>query len=415
MEHYDIYKKLKDALSLIYKGISIERILALDIWSLTDNRYKNIKVLCRFFCYADFKFISKIKHRGLFTSAAKAKNHRDLFNSMSQEISLEYEAIDLNKTLHKVFCISFKNIFYSIKFVYAHLKNFDVSFWRKLVMAASYCHVLNTIDFLLKIRQPKIDCYLAYSSAHYWENLLCQFFRLKGIPTYSLQHGTNFLYKKNIPIDCINYDNIESDYYLCWGEYTRDELLKVGIGSERLPVAGYPRHLKRKRFKQNNSFKKCIVLLSRAIYDEVNMKLLYTLLSTSGMTFYLKLHYTLDETKYEVFCNKHNNFKLVKQQTLYECIEQSDFDFSIVINTTAYYEVLSMGMVTLRFTDELFDDFYGYDDLFYDLNSFNLQKAKIKQCLFNGEYENHINQMLKYAIGYGIYNYREILMEPFNK
>lgn len=410
MEHFDIYKNQKKTLSLVYKGISVERVLALDIWSLNDRKKKRIKTLGRFFCYMDFSFITDVNKKGLFTIAAKAKNHIELFNSMESKISSEYKAVYLNEVLRKILFINIKNIFNSIRFVFSHLKNQDVSMMGKLALSASYCHVMNTIDFLMKLENKRIYKYLAYSSAHYWENLLCQYFKTKSVPTYSLQHGTNFLFKKNIPVDCINYENLECDHYLCWGEYTKDELQRFGIDLKRLYVAGYPHDISVREFDTNNTFKTCLLLLSRAIYDTANKKLLSMLEKNRGVVFYIKLHPTLNHDYYETFCNSHSNFILVENQTLYQCVENSNFDFSIVVNSTAYYETLLMGIPTFRFSHESFDNFWGYLDLFDDIKTLESLIDKISMQVHNGDYAYKISQMLKYAIGMGVDNYKKILL-----
>ena len=73
------------------------------------------------------------------------------------------------------------------------------------------------------------------------ENLLTQFFKLRNIPTYSLQEGVYFIFKKNPPLDSVQYENFETDNLLCWGQFSIDEDVSYGISPRKLRLAGYPK------------------------------------------------------------------------------------------------------------------------------------------------------------------------------
>lgn len=82
-------------------------------------------------------------------------------------------------------------------------------------------------------------CVLTFCDAIGIENAIAQTARNHDICSVTIQHGQYRQSGGNIPSpDDEAYKNFVSDYLLCWGQATVDELTKVGIGKERFFSSG---------------------------------------------------------------------------------------------------------------------------------------------------------------------------------
>ena len=95
-------------------------------------------------------------------------------------------------------------------------------------------------------------------------------------------------------------------------------------------------------------------------------------------------------------------------KTINDCLKNKGFDFSIAINTTAYYEILMNGIPCLRFHDETFVLMTGLYDFFTNESQFESQ-ISLLQTIPEHQYQDNVNQLLEYAIGLGIDNYMDMI------
>jgi hypothetical protein len=107
---------------------------------------------------------------------------------------------------------------------------------------------------------------------------LCGFFRKRGTKSYSIQHGlhcSSLDYLTYVPYDIVNVENLQSDYILAWGSFTREALIKEGQSAKQYLLVGSPKYSDvDKIVMKQTTFKSCIVCLARDIYIEGNLKLL---------------------------------------------------------------------------------------------------------------------------------------------
>ena len=311
---------------------------------------------------------------------------------------------------------SFYNFSSFIK-TYSRLKGTNLSIKQKLILASKTIYYINTIDSLSKIDFSFVKIYLAFCGTLDLENLLTQHLNNLNIKTYSLQHGLYFIYQKDIPIDCVNYENFESNFLLCWGNYTVEEYNKYGIPQRQLLVAGYPKETSREPIKNNNNYKRCLVLLTRTVYEYANKNLIELLTEYSKKTniqFSFKLHPSLDNMYYEELTKSQHNFNILdNSKTLLSYLDNRDFDFAITINTTSYYEAIIKGIPSLQYNDGSYDDMYGCDKSFSTIEELDsiLQDIKGKSAFI---YQNQIDEMLKYTMGLGTDKYYQIIANEIN-
>lgn len=407
MTNFDKYKALKDLLNIEYKGIHLNKVMAIDIWNMANSRqkisYKKI-FLCLF--YLD---LSKLNiENSLLITYGMHKNRPDYVEIVENVLSKigktdYYQIIEAKRKLK----ISFKNYTNNAKYVFKVLRKANCSLLDKLKLISIITYYTNTIDILSKIDFSLVTKYLAFSSVHDVECLLTQYLQQKKVKTYSLQHGAYYIYDKSIPIDVIAYENFTSDVHLAWGEYTAKEFAGWGIPSKKIHVAGHPCISKIESISPIKKIERGLVLLTRLSYQESNFSLIKILHQSEDLLFQIKLHPSLDLDLYRAKYSYSNIEFLDNTRTLNELLKSSDFDFAIVVNSTSYYEALTRGLPTFRFSDNSFDLMYGYDDIF---SSAIELKRVIEKIRTDETYNESVKKMLEYVLGIGIDNYRKELI-----
>ncbi|NLR78601.1 hypothetical protein [Chitinophaga eiseniae] len=423
-EFFDKYIEVKKRLAYTYKSYRLEKVLSVVIAKLV---YKispfNVKQLFKC-CFArDFRLLAKAKSSILFTiEPFKRKDYYEIWNYVQQKFDNErIDSYDLKDT-RVVFSFSIRNLLSSTIHILKRGKGLSLS--DKLALIAEYCFIRNTIDMLEKQSLPAINKYVAFCGIHYLENLITQYFIKNQIPTYSLQHGVTYVFTKQIPFDAIAYENMTSDYHICWGQYTKDEMHRYGIPEHKLLIGGYPRFIAQKQLNNRQTYTgKVIVFLTRKAFEAANISLLNILknLNTSypDISFFIKLHPSLKNETYENIVkygngNKdRNHFEILPNHiTVSELLESNSFDFAIAINTATYYESYIFQVPCLRFEDGSFDQSVGIaDDLFTDLSTLTEHLNRLYESNSNEATFDKIDNRLAYAVGFNIDNYYQAIMD----
>lgn len=409
MNIFEQYKALKSQLHYRYKDYDLEEILAIRIW-----------LFCQFGCKARPSFRMRKDYGKLF-SLEKAnlfiygkygrKDHEYTFDCVYKKIEDSYDAIKLDKYPDIRF-YSIKNYMLAFLLIFVLLGSRVMKFREKLYWWCCFCYILNTIDYLESMPEKKLGKLLCFSAIHEDENILKQYFKNHGAITYSMFHGTNIRQVHNLTIDCLTYENLYVDYCLPWGQYGKDEFIKTGISESTLIVVGYPREMKLQPLNSESFMKRCVVLMSRSQFEETDLKLMRQLSCFKNLSFSVKLHPSCDESKFADLCTQYGFELIAKKTLLSDCLNNKDYDFAIAVNTTSYYEALISGLPCLRYKDgDQYDMMMGDEhDEFEDENGFQESVAWIKETMCGGGYETIRQQILQYCLGYGIDNYREVLI-----
>lgn len=408
MNTYQKYKKWMDTLSYSFKGIELSHVSATKIWAMANGELVfDLKHLCRFVVALDLSKLELPEDNGFLATFMEnyRQDHYDLFYSVVNSLTVKPSITNLYELRPKV---SFHPL-QALKITYnvfRKLKKHDVGFICKFQWAAEYVYLANIIEELDKIDFSKVKKYLCMCHVFSLENLMTQYLKAKCIETYSLQEGIYLVYKKNIVLGSIAYELFATDHLLCWGQYTKDDYIAYGIDSRRIHVAGYPKCHELAPFKQDNKYKKCLVMLAGPIFGDVNAKLLVMLESMKDeFEITLKSHPANYESM-EKYAYEHN-FEIVnKMQTVRDCFASGKYDFCIAVNTTAYYESWMAGVPSVRYYDERFDNFYGFDDFFSGEEQFLSMINGYRVC---PKTEGEVKEMLKHAIGFGLDNYDKVI------
>lgn len=253
--------------------------------------------------------------------------------------------------------------------------------------------------------------YISFNSAYTVENLITQFFNLKGCETMSLSHSFFVNYKKFIPLDIINGENIVSKKILVWGESSKSDLNQnFGIHQERILISGNPKY-KQKLLNVKQTFNNCIVLLGRVIYHETNIEIINILkkftVNHPNIQFHLKLHLSLNYDLYKKLCEGTKIKIISSDESLTDLFKTDNYDFAIVNNSTTYYEAMYYDLVCFRYEISENEDFKGLDDKFVDEYSLS-EKIERFKSISNVLLNNNINKLLAEVLGMGINRYKEL-------
>lgn len=413
MNDFEKYQSAKQQFNISYKGYALNRVLALGLWQLSIGKYPfKLKYLAKIFLAYDFKdlFFDPEKHKILATFGMyKRKDHKATYDNV---ISMLGQSVSSNIliTPHRSVCFNLKAIsFVLCKILPIICKKGNKGMNNKLSFIIEMIFWCNTIDKLIAKNYNEVCKYLCFCDALDFENLLTQHFKLLGIPTYSLSHGTHHIIYKTPEPGMLGYENMETDHLLLWGQYSVDEYAKYGINKNRLYLAGYPKPYKLTNVTTKKDNKRCIVLLSQHYFYDLNMRLLEILTGyTSQYEFTIKPHPAAVEY-YKDYAVTHKMKIINSNETIDSCLNQERYDWCIAVNTGAYYEALMRGVRCLRYSDGSFDLQPGCNDIFENKDQFEMKINEILNMPVN-EYQMEVNKSLTYAYGFGINNYRDIIV-----
>jgi hypothetical protein len=250
-------------------------------------------------------------------------------------------------------------------------------FTGKLFYIALTVKILNQIYWIEKIPFPStVERYICFNSAYKEESILTSYFNNHQIETITTQHGIFCDFKQVIPFDIINHENLISKKLLSWGQSTVDYMADKGMDSSRFILSGNLKYKNTEIGTIHQTFKSCLVLLGRELYIDTNNKLLevlteYNKQHGNSIKFYIKKHPFLMDEEHKKFANiSRNMIFLGKEHSVQEVLRSDLVDFSISVNTTAYYESLALSKPCLRWTESENEVFYGIDDKFENMQEF---------------------------------------------
>lgn len=413
-ETYEKYKQLKKSLSVRYRGIDISQVLAIYLWGWSgaekvdgvDEKEEEQAL--------DFSFLQGIDKKKIIYYDIDRKDHQATFHNICSFLGDDYKVIDIAFNIKSKPHHSIINKCLSRIFIWIATRHYKFTTEDKKQLSSRVCYVLNSIDELYSMKRElrHISHFVSYSAIHPWNSLLCQFFRCRKAKVFGLSHAVHAIFTNNIPIHCLNYENLDVDYSLTWGQYTKDEYMKFGVKAKEIFVAGYPKKMDIQQAKRTNELKRCLVLLSNIDYDDSNKNLLALLSQyTKTHTFYLKLHPSNNFECYKAIAEKDKMFIIDKKVLLTECFDKDKYDFAIAVNTTSYYEIMAAGIPCLRYKDDnAFQMTYGNEnDEFSTAKEYVDTMNWLKEQIRNQVYDEIRHHVLHYAIGLGENNYKKLL------
>jgi hypothetical protein len=387
---YDRYLQLKEQFDYQYKGYNLKQFIPGYLNFVFDGYIPSARTVAKAFHqsrkFLDIRKTLAVRSSVVITYLIKRADYRNLALA-AQSYYTGSEVVDLPDLPE------LKKSFFSLPYICRLLKAFFIVFTRrtglpllaKCYLIAVLTRIFNQIALLESVKcSDNIRRYVCFNSAYREESVLTAYFNKRGIETITLQHGIFCRFKALIPFDYINFDNFIAQKMLCWGQSTIDFLTANGVDANRLILMGNLKYKGLKIDKVNQSFQKCLVLLGRALYLKTNDKLLETLSEynkqhNGEIIFYIKKHPFLLDEDHKCFADITNNLIFLgREHSAEEVLKSSMVDFSIAVNTTAYYESLALGKPCLRWTEAENEEFYGMDDQFVSLKELDTRITALK-------------------------------------
>lgn len=400
------YKKIKEKFNYSYKGYNIKYIIPGYLNFIFDENVPSSKDIFKSFVNSfeifDFRSLKKTKQETLITYLINRSDYQDLAYA-AQKLYPNSEVVNIESLPKKK--VSILGITY-ISHVWLAIwiicsRNIGKGIPSKLYLIASVTKILNIIKHTEQANISNVNQYICFNSAYREEAILTAYFNKRSIETITMQHGIFCDFRLKIPFDIINHENMTAQKLLCWGQSTIDYMSKEGMDASRFILEGNLKYRNISIEHINQNFKKCLVLLGRGNYIDTNNKLLETLsefntTSDYPIKFYVKKHPFLDDKEHKQFANIKNDIVFIgKEHTVQEVLESSLVDFSIAVNTTAYYESLALGKPCLRWVEAENEVFFGMDDKFENILEFKDRISQLKN-MDQLEILKQIKQVIKY-------------------
>jgi hypothetical protein len=413
------YKALKENFNVDYKGYQLKYIMARDFifFAYETNTYQLTKGFIKANLIGatdlqDFEHILSQK-KVLFSRLNYVNRDYDMLTQSIRE-QLDHSILLEAQTKFKKH-ISIFNIFVSFVQLFIFTKLKKISLKDRFYFFLLLVQYKNTIDvwesYSFEVNTTK---FVPFLSCFPMDSILCQYFRKRGIKSYGIQHGlhsssSDFL--TFIPYDVVNIENLQADYILGWGDYTREALIKEGKSEKQFLLAGNPKYSDVYKIKMKQPLlKSCVLCLSRDLYAEGNLKLLEIAkkMVQNGLIVHLKFHPRSDMKIYEATLNSFEYTILELGCSINESIAIVKPDFVIVYNSTVYYEYYMKGIVALRYGYNQNDIPFGLEDIFTThtelsdlIHTFSKRNKE--------QLDIDVNAMISRFCSLGVNNYRKIL------
>lgn len=412
---HDFYQLQKD-FKFCFHGIHLNRVMIFELHCLSGCTSQGLYVDRKLTQARRVKQLSLL-HLNNGSSILSTfgeqdrKDHYEVYDYVTRQLNNDVTVYDLRN-------IPGKKSYHFITFIKSLFSVFlccigkSIPIWKQIKFAALCTYYCNCILELEKADLTGIKKYLSMYNATEMENLITQFMKIRGIPTFSLCEGIYVVEKEKPTLDSVNYTNLETDHLLTWGQWVNDEFAKIGIEPSRMTACGYPHNVRLEKFKKRPILKRCMVLLARGTYHNADVDLLNILIKTMPQYHYdIKCHPVSNIDFFESYAKHHGMGFIKKEKTVNECLDNTKYDFAIAVNTSAYYEALMRGIPCLRFTDGSFTLMKGYNDIFTSYSSYISVLEFIKNKIDDSEYQSEVDNMLTYVMGVGENKYKSVLLE----
>jgi hypothetical protein len=412
-KEYLQYKQLKSTLVCNYKGIDLIKALSVDIIEITVCKHKKTikSILVSLLRRLDIKPLHEAfcQHKTVFTFNFPTRNdHWDLVMAMSKDVK---DATVIPLQYHYVFWFNFWLWF---KYFFSISCKVKTSFRNRLYLTARclfFVRIIKHLNIYFSDNAYPTKIYVPFCSQTYTESCLTLFFKQKGLKTFNVFHGILGRYKMFFTNDVVAGENILAEHILVFNETQKSDLIRnFGINANRIAIAGNPKY-SAKNIAVKNSFKSSIILGGISPFDVYLEQLLLLadkIAETEKISFSLKPH-PLSRIQTTKTFQKCKHIQLInKELTLKQIFDSDKFDFAITHNTSTYYECMYYGLLSLRWGMGENFDYDGFDDKFYDMDSF-LQIVKRYKNEDMQIMNQKIKRLLVNSYGMGIDNYGQLI------
>lgn len=330
MKNFRLYKKIKNKFQFLkYNDYPLDRVL---------GSYIALNVYGGGWKYLFKVFFSNVSiniknDKVLITYSTERSDYKDLMKGYFPDSNYQSLVDDNRVSIYSIILKNMFSVIHSIFLCFLYLvKNralfkFNV---KEFLLISFSIRVIN----YLECKNIECDKYIAFNSSYKLESFLSFYFKKRGIPTYTLQHGMYFDYpENNIPKDVINYENICADNIFCWGEFSLKVINKFKPRETKVILVGNPLVQPARKDKCANS-DKVYVLLPRALYLKEAIKLLSILPDKFG--YIIRPHPSMKNDVISFIRDK-KNMEIDTYTSAYKLLQSVSFKAVIAFNSTMVF------------------------------------------------------------------------------
>lgn len=201
----------------------------------------------------------------------KRRDHREKFNKVTDLIK-NSTVISYQKGRY------IKNIFnlYKIVKIYLQVKNLDVNFQLKRFISywiyACVCEQ-SEIQEIIDKNNIKMNTLTSYCDVMPIDSMLVQYYKNRRVITITLQHGQ---FNTQTETGKAAYEKSYSDYFLCFGEYTKSASSNLKIDQTKMIPVGPPEMIRNNMpSAMKSKYTQCFgVIMSSFEFREENISLI---------------------------------------------------------------------------------------------------------------------------------------------
>lgn len=353
------YKEWKKFYDFSYKGYKIDKLMAVHYFLFRDNHSIDKIKTWRSAFQLSRRITSYIAYSGLLKEKVislfmpERKDYVKLVDGVCEKGEFDFR---LDYSLNSIMWVPLfsARVYFNFYKAWRIINQASLDARAKLYFTMILSRIFNTIDELEKCNFETVKQFVAFNSSAWDDAYLVQYFNKRGVPTFSLQHGVYFEFRRNTPVDVVNFENVTAKTFLAWGEQTAS-IVKKHSPHVITKVVGHPYIVSSLDILEtSNTLKSCLVFLPRRIYHKDNLELLGQLnvVRNNGIKVFVKLHPSLTIELWQVYvkkCEEHQLELVTDASTVSEIVSQPKYHFFIAYNTTCYYECMSMGKICLRY------------------------------------------------------------------
>jgi len=317
-------------------------------------------------------------------------SRRDDYDEIIHNLDKLLEGFSKTRVIYRSFFL--RGFFSFLKHVYNNLllfKKFSGKWCERVEVLFLISRAMSIVDEIEEFYQKSdYKVVVTFSDAHFIDSLFTQFAKKKEAKTVTLQHGQYFLSQNNM-IENFVLENMESDFFCCWGGKTSKELDKVGIDTKAVllgSLRNYSRNIvmyDKRVVEQLCSSKVICIMLNADNCESSNVALIEV------MNAFAKNH----EYRYIIRYHPKNNKRLYEKffsdsfAGVYGECPIGKIAFSVVYTSGVLVEILCRGELFFIFKDielpEIFEidgiTFSSHTELSVCIQSLKLSSEKVQK------------------------------------
>lgn len=298
----------------------------------------------------------------LFLRTLVRSDYQNLFHCIANECSFTKNLVEDFLNSSEKFNIEASNYFSENIKLQHFFKEYEKDYIVPLTIRfIYYCFVVRK---LLELNIKTLVCFADMQPIEYLASIC---FKRKGCKTVTLQHGLYIEYNNIDTVNKVNYINQPSDYFLAWGENTK-QLIEKHHNENKVVVCGKPNIDKCKHITSSKSL---LVIFDQEIFHNQNVEMYRIVSSVAndlGCDLYVKFHPLNNIPAYE------KKLGILNESTTYPTHK------AIIGHTSSLiYELQASGLPVLQYKSEIPNVDLNSDAQFYDIKSFG---SAIDICRF---------------------------------